>query len=89
MLRITWCRENASCVTLKVEGWIVSDWVSLLDQECKALVEPGRKVLLDFSEVRYVDCRGIEMLKRLPSEHIRIINCPTLIEDLLVPGDLP
>ena len=81
--------EKPSCVTLRLEGHIVSDWVSLLEQECKALVEPGRTVRLDFSEVRYVDCRGIEMLKRLPSEHIRIINCPTLIEDLLVPGDLP
>ena len=83
MLRITRLAENASSVTLRPEGGIASHWVSLLEQECKALVEGGQKVSLDFSEVRYVDGRGVEMLKRLPAEDVRIINCPALIEDLL------
>ena len=83
MLRITRLAENASSVTLKVEGHIVSGSAALLEQECKTLFEEGRKVTLDFSEVRWVDWRGAEILKRLLAEGLRIINCPELIQELL------
>ncbi len=83
MLRITRLAENASSVTLKVEGSILSSSVAVLEQECKALFEEGRKVILDFSEVRYGDRRGVEVLKRLLAEDVRIINCPELIQELL------
>ncbi len=83
MLRITRLAENASSVTLKVEGHIDSGSVALLEQECKTLFEEEKKVILDFSEVRWVDRRGVEILKRLLAEGLRIINCPELIQELL------
>ena len=83
MLRITRLAENASSVTLKVEGYVVSTSVAVLEQECKGLFEGGRKVILDFSDVRYVDHRGVEILKRLLAEDVRLINCPELIQELL------
>ena len=83
MLRITRLAENASSVTLKVEGYIVSGSVAVLEQECKASFEGGRRVILDFSEVRYLDRRGIQILKRLLAEDVRIINCPELIQERL------
>ena len=50
MLRITKIAENGLPVTLKLEGKVHADWVSLLEQECRALLSQKKTVLLDFSD---------------------------------------
>ena len=83
MLRITKTPKNASTVELKLEGEIVSEWIPLLRQQCEASLREGRKIALDFSEVRFLDCRAVDMLTALDRERIRIIRCPQLIEDMM------
>lgn len=83
MLRITKIGENPSLTTLKVEGRIVSDWASVLEGESLRLLEEKQAVLLDFSNVSFIDRRGVEMLRRIRARDVRIINCSPLIEDLL------
>jgi len=61
----------------------VREWVSLLKEKILECLENNKKVLLDFSELRFVDEHGMEMLKRMPSEKIEITNCPKFIEELL------
>jgi hypothetical protein len=39
MLRITRMAESPSHVTLKLEGRIVSDWVSVVERECLAVLQ--------------------------------------------------
>ena len=79
MLRITALGEDSQKLVLKVEGQIVSDWVPLLDKECRRLLE-ANELVLDFSCITYIDSHGIEMLRKLPVE---IVNCSRLIEDML------
>ena len=83
MLRITETPKSASTVELKLEGEIVSEWITLLRQQCEASLREGRKIALDFSEVRFVDCRAVDMLTTLDRERIRIIRCPQFIEDMI------
>jgi len=83
MLRIDKVYENLFTVKLKLEGTIVGEWVSLLKETILECLENNRKVLLDFSELRFVDKHGVEMLRRMPSEKIEIINCPGFIEEFL------
>ena len=83
MLRITRTSENGSPVTLKLEGKIHAEWVSLLQQECQTLVREKKDVLLDFAEVTYMDIQGIKLIRSLPARSIRIINAPAFIEELL------
>lgn len=83
MLRITKIFESAEAVTLKVEGRIVTDWVTVLEQESLALLQQKQQVSLDFSEVGFIDNHGVEMLKRIASEKLRCLNCPPLIEEIL------
>lgn len=83
MLRITRVAESPSQVTLKLEGRIVSAWVALLEGECLAgLCERGR-VILDVAEVTFIDRRGLEMLRRIMSSQLQIINASALVEALL------
>ena len=86
MLRITKMTENGSPVTLKLEGKVHGDWVSLLEQECRALISQKKKVLLDFSEVIFMDERGVEMLRRLPPRSVTVINGDAFIDDLIGQG---
>ena len=82
MLRITKIAENGSSVTLKLEGSIHADWVSLLEEECRILLSQKKTVLLDFSNVTFMGHRGVEMIRRLPARRIRIVNGDAFIEDL-------
>ncbi|MCI0748662.1 MAG: STAS domain-containing protein [Verrucomicrobia subdivision 3 bacterium] len=83
MLRITEISESANSVTLKVEGRIVSEWVTVLEQECLKWLRAKPEVLLDFSEVMFIEHNGVAMLKRIASPSLRLINCPALINELL------
>jgi anti-anti-sigma regulatory factor len=88
MLRITKVKENGSLLTLKVEGAITGEWVTLLDQECRTAIKPETILLLDFSEVTYMDDHGMDMLRKLPDHSITIINAPAFIGELLQQGGL-
>ncbi len=86
MLRITKVAESPSLVTMKLEGRITADWVFLLENECLRFLDERRRVVLDFSEVTFVDWRGVETLGRISANNIQVINCWPLIEDLLNGG---
>jgi anti-anti-sigma regulatory factor len=83
VLRIDRAYENLFIAKLKLEGTLVGEWVSLLEEKILECLENNKKVLLDFSELRFVDEHGMEMLRRLPPEKIAITNCPRFIEELL------
>lgn len=83
MLRITQIGESPSLTTLKVEGRIISNWVSVLEEESLKWLREKEMVVLDFSNVSFVDRQGVETLRRLRDGNVRIINCSSLIEDLL------
>ncbi len=86
MLRITIVAEDSSTVTMKLEGKLASDWVPLLEGECLTCLKDNRKVLLDFSEVTFVDGRGAEMVNKLAREGIKVVDCCELIKELLEGG---
>ncbi len=86
MLRITKVAEDSSTVTMKLEGKLASDWVPLLEGECLTCLKGKRKILLDFSEVTFVDGRGVELLRKLVGEGIKVVDCDELIKELLEGG---
>ncbi len=86
MLRITKVAEDSSTVTMRLEGKLASDWVPLLEGECLTCLKENRKVLLDFSEVTFVDGRGAEMVNKLAGEGIKVVDCCELIKELLKGG---
>lgn len=86
MLRITKMAENNSSVTLKPEGRIVSDWVPILEANISRYLQEKGRLLLDFSEVRFIDEQGVKMLKQVTVSGVEIINCPAFIEALVKGG---
>ncbi len=85
MLRITRDKDADAVVTLNLAGKIASNWVDLLERECRNSLEGRNGVALDFSRVTFIDTQCVEMLKTLHSEGVQITNCCALV-DLLLKG---
>ena len=83
MLRITKVDESPSQITMKLEGKLASDWVPLLESECLRCLQEKREVLLDFSDLTFIDGRGVELLGRMAAENIKVVDCSAFIKDLL------
>ena len=86
MLRITTVVKSPTRVILKLEGRLVSDWVTLVERECLTWLRDDRMVRLDVTEVTFVDRRGAAMLRRIGSDRLQIIHASALIMALLA-GD--
>ena len=87
MLRITHQRQPSGAVTLGLAGRVVTEWVAVLDDECRRSLGEGPGVALDFSEVTYVDNLGVTVIRELLDHGARIVNCPDTISGLLGIGD--
>ncbi len=77
-------REQSCCeVTLKLEGQLLGDWVSVLEKECREMLKEQKGLTLEMAGVTYVNQRGVELLRRLVAEKVELANCSPLIEILL------
>ena len=84
MLRITEVVDSGTETTLHVEGRIVSDWVSVLQEECsRVLQESGRRLRLDLGAVTFIDPRGVLALRWLTTKGVAIVNSQAFIDALL------
>lgn len=83
MLRITQVSEDSGQVCLKLEGRVIGDWVSELEHTCESCLSESRHITLDMSDVTYIDRRGVETLKRILGENVRMTGATLLVQALL------
>ncbi len=83
MLRITVMAEDSSNVTLRLEGRLAGNWVTELQRECGLWNMDCRKLILDFSEVTFIDGAGARLLHRLRGEGVEIKNVSGLVWELI------
>jgi anti-anti-sigma regulatory factor len=84
MLRIRQVADSGTEITLLVEGRIVSEWVGVLERECRQLrLEPRRRLGLDLTAVTFIDKSGVSALRRLVADGVAIVHVPEFIDALL------
>ena len=83
MLKITKIQESGRDVLLSLEGKITEQWAALLDGECRAYLRKQKTVVLDCSQVDYIDGRGVEVLNAFPSSSVTLMSAPALMRELL------
>lgn len=83
MFRLTMMTDDGQTVHLKAEGRVVGDWVSELDRACGSCLSQGKQVILDLSEVTYIDRRGVDALKGVLGIGVQIKGGNLLIQALL------
>jgi anti-anti-sigma regulatory factor len=87
MLRITTITATDSSTTLKLEGKISSEWVALLDRECRNVMSRKLPVVLDMTSVTYMDGNGVALLRSLSRHQVTFIHRSRFIQELLDKGD--
>ena len=82
-MRIRKIVECPTKTTLSVEGRIVSEWVAVVEHECRQAVRDTPRVQLDLAAVTFIDARGIDILRQLVSDGVAVVNCREFIGALL------
>jgi anti-anti-sigma regulatory factor len=84
MLRITEVFKDDKSIDLKLEGKLVGTWTQDLERICLYhRDEENKTVALDFSDVTFIDKKGVKILQKIKDERIKIINCSLFIRLLL------
>ena len=85
MLRISECHTTNEETTLRLEGRIVGHLVSEVQTACDAVFARGCKLVLDLSDVSFIDRNGLTLFQDLLNREVAFVNCsPFLLEQLKV-----
>lgn len=83
MLRITQVSEDSDTVCLKVEGRVIGDWACELNRTCGYCLSQNRRIILDMSDVTYIDRQGVDALKRILGDNVQLTSATLLVKALL------
>ncbi len=83
MLRIEKVGDDAATVILKLEGRIVAQWVTVLDEECQRVLRRPTPLVLDVAGVTFVDRDGVAMLRKMRNERVQLVNGSVFLRELL------
>lgn len=83
MLRITTENIGDEGRIFFLEGKVCHEWVKELHTEIMKGMSEGRKVILDFSKVRFIDEEGARMLQSLPQGKVEKKNLSLFLREIL------
>ena len=83
MLRITVAKQTREEVVLKVEGWVSGEEVGVLEQEGAHWLQQVGCLVLDMTEVRFIDDAGLALLKRWSGDRLVVRGGSPFVRSLL------
>ena len=82
-LRITREESSHRRTRLLLEGSVVGEWTTLLEQECSRLLRSSIAVSIDLTGVGIVDRAAVETLERLSRAGVEIRCRPSAVASVL------
>ena len=83
MLKISEGPPGKKSITLRLEGRVVGPWVGELAQICELLINDGRRLVLELSEVSFADNKGVVLLAGLRSRGAKLLNATPFVAEQL------
>ena len=83
MLRISHVESPDRAVILRLEGQVIGPWVDELNRSCEGVLATGASVILDLSEVWFVDRSGVELVRSLANRRVAVSNCSRFVAEQL------
>jgi anti-anti-sigma regulatory factor len=68
---------------LLLEGKVCRQWLDELRLEIEKIIGEGKKLVLDFSRVTFIDEEGVRLINQFLSNSVGRINCSLFIRSLL------
>ena len=81
MLKITTAVLSKQEITLQLDGRVTGQWVELLRESAKSVLDQGAMLNIDLKNISYVDCQGIALIKDLIRLGARHINPPLFVAE--------
>jgi anti-anti-sigma regulatory factor len=69
--------------TLKLEGKLLAPWVTELESACGESPVSPERVLLDLSDLTFVDAAGAQLLASLIRDGAKVIACSGFVAEVL------
>lgn len=83
MLRITTRNYSGNKTVLFLEGKIFQEWAKELQAEVEKGIKKGKKIVLDFSKVSYLDEEAAKRINQFPFPKVEKRNCSLFIRTML------
>lgn len=74
---------NSGSTTLRLEGRVIGPWVEEVRQSCESVCSRGARLILDLSDVSFVDRQGIELFRSLQHRQVELRNCSPFVAEQL------
>lgn len=82
MLKITTTVDSPEARVLRLDGKLVEGWVSELLTACREPASAAR-VELDLAGLSFADSTGIETLRELANQGLRLTHCSPFMAELI------
>jgi hypothetical protein len=83
VLRISLVEGPDKAVTLRLEGQVRGPWVEALCISCEQLLATGGGLILDLTEVSFIDRDGVALCRRLRDRHVAFLHCSPFVAEQL------
>jgi anti-anti-sigma regulatory factor len=79
VLRISLVEALDEAVTLRLEGQLRGPWVEELRRSCDQFLATGSGLILDLTEVSFIDMDGVALCRRLRDRKVAFLHCSPFV----------
>jgi anti-anti-sigma regulatory factor len=83
VLRISRVEALDEAVTLPLEGQVRGAWVEELRRACEPLLATDSGLILDLTEVSFLDLDGVTLCRRLRERNVAFLHCSPFVTEQL------
>lgn len=83
MLRISRIQLPDEAVTIRLEGRVQGPWVEELRRACEPLLAAGRGLILDLTDVSFIDMDGVALCRSLRARKVAFLHCSPFVTEQL------
>ena len=83
MLRISRVEAPDEAITLRLEGQVRGPWVEALHGLCEQILATGSGLILDLTEVSFIDLDGTVLCRRLRDRKVAFLHCSPFVAEQL------
>ena len=87
MLRISQGASPNGRVTLRLEGQVQGPWVDELHRSCEQVLASGSQLILDLTDVSFLDLDGVALCRCLQSCNVTLLNGSPFVTEQLKGGE--
>ena len=88
MLRIVPVASPDEAVSLRLEGQVRGPWVEELRRSCAQVLAMGRGLILDMTDVSFMDLDGVALFRNLSDHNVTLLHCSLFVGEQLKGGGM-